>query len=67
VAEPVDSSMRSKLSGLFRSFFGDHGFEKVRESTRTLELFEHFDVQFQKWWILLVFVGILVQIMLVFS
>jgi len=33
-------------SGLFSSFFWEQGFDKVRESSRTLELFEGFDVQF---------------------
>jgi len=31
---------------LFNSFFGEQGFDKVRESSRTLKLFESFDVQF---------------------
>jgi len=33
------------LSGLFSSIFWEQGFDKVRESSRTLELFEQFDVQ----------------------
>jgi hypothetical protein len=40
------------------------GFDKVRESYRTLKLF---DVQFQKWRILLNSVVILVENMLAFS
>jgi hypothetical protein len=39
---------------LFRSIFWEQGFDKVRKSSRTLELFEQFDVQFWKWRILLV-------------
>ena len=34
------------VAGLFGSFFWEQGFDKVRESSRTLELFEGFDVQF---------------------
>ena len=37
------------FAGLFSSTFWEQGFDKVRESSRTLELFEQFDVQFQKW------------------
>jgi len=37
------------VSGLFSSIFWEQGFDKVRESSRSLELFEQFDVQFQKW------------------
>ena len=33
------------MSGLFSSFFWEQGFNKVCESSRTLELFEGFDVQ----------------------
>ena len=40
------AGMCVKISGLFSSFFGEQGFDKVRESSRTLELFEGFDVQF---------------------
>jgi len=40
--------------GLLSSFFWEQGFDKVCESSRTLELFEQFDVQFRKWRILLV-------------
>jgi len=32
--------------GLFSPFFGEQGFDEVRESSRTLKLFEGFDVQF---------------------
>ena len=39
------------ISGLFSSIFWEQGFDKVHESSRTLELF---DVQFRKWRILLV-------------
>jgi len=53
-------------AGLFSSFFGEQRFDKVRESGRTLELFEQFDVQIQKWRILLVSVVILIQIMRVY-
>jgi hypothetical protein len=42
-------------------------FDKAREGSRALELFEQFDVQFQKWRNLLVSVGILVQNMLLLS
>jgi hypothetical protein len=35
-----------RVPGLFSSFFGEQGFDKVRESSRNLELFEGFDVQF---------------------
>jgi hypothetical protein len=31
---------------LFSSFFWEQGFDKVCESSKTLELFEGFDVQF---------------------
>jgi hypothetical protein len=34
------------VPGLFGSIFGEQGFDKVRGSSRTLELFEQFDVQF---------------------
>jgi len=34
--------------------FWEQGFNKVRESSRTLKLFEQFDVQLRKWRILLV-------------
>ena len=33
-------------TGLFSSFFWEQGFDKDCESSRTLELFEGFDVQF---------------------
>jgi len=52
---------------LFSSIFWEQGFDKVRESSRILKLFEQFDVQFRKWRILLVFTVILVQSMLVLS
>jgi hypothetical protein len=55
------------ISGLFSSIFWEQGFDKVRESSRILKLFEQFDVQFRKWRILLVFTVILVQSMLVLS
>jgi hypothetical protein len=35
---------------LFSSSFWEQGFDKVRESSRTLELFEWFDVQFWDPW-----------------
>jgi len=35
-------------AGLFSSIFWEQGFDKVCESSRTLELFEQFDVQFRK-------------------
>ena len=41
---PAKSTVR--VSRLFSSFFWEQGFDKVRESSRTLELFEGFDVQF---------------------
>jgi hypothetical protein len=41
--------------------------DKFCESSRTLELFEQFDVQFRKWRILLVCMVILIQNMLVLS
>ena len=53
------------ISGLFSSFFWEQGFDKVRESSRTLELFEQFNVQFWKWRTLLVPMVILFQNMLV--
>jgi hypothetical protein len=53
--------------GLFSLIFWEQGFDKVCESSRTLELFKQFDVQFRKWRILLVFMVILVQNMLVLS
>ena len=34
-------------AGLFGSFFWEQGFDKIRESSRTLELFEGFDMQIQ--------------------
>ena len=34
------------MSGLFSSFFGKHGLDKVCKSSTTLKLFEGFDVQF---------------------
>jgi hypothetical protein len=34
-------------SGLFSSFFGEQGSDKVRLSSRTLKLLEQFDVQIQ--------------------
>ena len=34
------------VSRLFSSFFGEQGSDKVGESSRTLKLFEGFDVQF---------------------
>jgi hypothetical protein len=46
-------------------FLGER--DKVRESSRTLKLFEQFDVQFRKWRISLVSIVILVQNMLVLS
>jgi hypothetical protein len=50
----------------FSSFFWEQGFDdKVCESSRTLELFEQFDVQFRKWRTLPVSVVILVHKMLV--
>jgi len=51
--------------GLFSSICWEQGFDKARESYRTLKLFEQFDVQFRKWMILLVSMVILVQNMLV--
>jgi len=36
------------VSRLFSSFFGEQGSDKVGESSRTLKLFEGFDVQFSK-------------------
>ena len=50
---------------MFSSISWEQGFDKVRESSRTLELFEQFNVQFRKWRILLVSMVILVQNMLV--
>jgi hypothetical protein len=47
--------------------FWEQGFDKVRESSRTLKLFEQFDVQSQNWRILLVPMVILVQNILVLS
>ena len=35
-----------KTAGLFSSFFWEQEFDKVCESSRTLELFEGFNVQF---------------------
>ena len=54
-------------TGLFSSIFWEQGFDKVRESSRTLKVFEQFDVQFRKWKILLVSMVSLVQNMLVLS
>jgi hypothetical protein len=53
-----------RSSGLFSSIFWEQVFIEVRESSRTLKLFEQFDVQFRKWKILLIPVVILVQNML---
>ena len=57
----------AKISGLFSSIVWEQWFDRVHESSRTLELFEQFDVQFRKWRILLVSEVILVQNMLVLS
>jgi len=42
------------VAGLFSSIIWEQGFNKIRESSRILELLEQFDVQFQKWRVLLV-------------
>jgi hypothetical protein len=49
------------FAGLFSSIFWEQGFDKVCESSRTLKLFEQFDVQFRKWRNLLVPEVILAQ------
>ena len=55
------------VSGLFSSTFWEQEFDKVRKSSRTVKLFEQFDVQFRKWRILLVSMVILDQNMLVLA
>jgi hypothetical protein len=39
-------TLATQRSGLFSSFVWEQGFDKVCESSRTLKLFEGFDVQF---------------------
>jgi hypothetical protein len=58
---------KQSTAGLFSSNTWEQGFDKVCESSRTLELFEQFDVQCQKWRILLVSEVILVQNLLELS
>jgi hypothetical protein len=60
-------SERLPEPGLLSSIFWEQGFNKVPESSRTLELFEQFDLQFRKWRTLLVSMVLLVQNMLVLS
>ena len=42
----MHTCLHTYIPGLFSSFLCEQGFDKVRESSRTLELFEGFDVQF---------------------
>ena len=45
-SRPHQGNFLPKNTGLFSSFIWEQGFNKIRESSRTLELFEGFDVQF---------------------
>jgi hypothetical protein len=45
-SRPHQGNFLPKNTGLFSSFIWEQGFNKIRESSRTLELFERFYVQF---------------------
>jgi hypothetical protein len=64
---PMQMYQATCKAGLFSSIFWEQGFDKVRESSGTLELFEQFDVQLWKWRYLLVSMVILDQNMLVLA